>query len=174
MVYFRVQSLGLRWPTIRFPLLGWLAIPTPATIAPPAGANQYHTCARDLTAAGIAPEAARSTCAKALHPAEMAACVESVAEVTEAAPDQILSACSQDRRPQEMASCVSDIYTTLAGAEALPVIESCRRSILPQRYSACVLGLAEALDLSRDEALSSCLSAGYRPTDLDPTFIPAE
>ncbi|ASC71489.1 hypothetical protein XM38_024410 [Halomicronema hongdechloris C2206] len=174
MVHFRVCSHGLQWPTIPFTIAGWIAIATTVNITPSAGANQYDTCARDLLAAGVAPEAARTTCAKALHPTELADCVESVAEVTEVAPDEILSACSRDRRPQDMASCVSDIYTTLAVSDGLKVLESCHRSILPRRYSACVTGLADALETSTDDALNSCLSAGYRPTDLDPTFIPAE
>lgn len=140
----------------------------------PAYANDYETCATDLLKAGIDAEAATTACARALHPDEVSACVTGVQGVTSLAGLDILSACSRDRRPKEVASCVGMIHGDLTVDDSASVLDHCHRSILPIRFSECVVGLSASTPLALSEALSTCISAGYRPEDIAPTFIPSD
>jgi hypothetical protein len=100
--------------------------------------------------------------------------VTDVVEVSGVEPMMALSACSRDRRPAEVATCVSNIYADLTVEDASEVVQLCHLSILPERYSACVVGLSQELGLTTKESLNECISAGYRPVDVSPTFIPVE
>ncbi|PSN18714.1 hypothetical protein C7271_11040 [filamentous cyanobacterium CCP5] len=136
-----------------------------------AGANDYGSCSRRLLNAGIATDEAATACARALHPDRVASCVVGITAATALAPDDVLSACSRDRRPQETASCVTDIHRELGLAESKRVLETCSLSLLPLSYSDCVVGLSRTIELATEESLGYCISAGYQPENVAPTFI---
>lgn len=143
------------------------------TVEVHAGDDDYRKCASDLLEAGIAAETVAAACALALQPTEISECVTGVIDIADIAPVTALSACSRDRRPHEVASCVTEIHETLEVPNSNSVLTLCHRSLLPERYSACVIGLVKAADFTTGESLSRCIAAGYRPENIAPTFIPA-
>lgn len=142
-----------------------LAVPTASQ------ANDYESCSRRLLESGITATDAATACSRALHPDRIASCVADITQATALAPEGVLAACSRDRRPQEVASCVTSIHRNLEVASSALVLESCRLSILPLRYSDCVVGLSRTAELGTDESIGYCISAGYQPEDVAPTFI---
>lgn len=132
----------------------------------------YEECAADLLELEVSPEAALTACASALHPEEVGDCVVGIATYTEIAPADALASCRRSRRPDELSTCVVDITDNLENALPIEVLDNCRRSLLPLQYSNCVLGLDYAANLAPAEALIVCISAGDRPRDLAPSFIP--
>jgi hypothetical protein len=143
----------------------------PTRIVPPVA--EFETCARRLLDAGISPEVAANACAGALHPGDLSQCVSHIQDGTEILAIDALDACKRVRRPIEMASCVVDIDSAHDDAVALDVLDHCRRSLLPTRFSACVIGLSREIDFSTASAMTTCIAAGDRPTEFDPTFEPS-
>ncbi|HIK44141.1 MAG TPA: hypothetical protein IGR64_04550 [Leptolyngbyaceae cyanobacterium M65_K2018_010] len=137
----------------------------------PAQANPYDRCTASLIDAGIGLEVATASCAEALHPERVSSCVVDIVAKTAVDPSQALGACSRDRRPDDLATCVNTIYSTLADTSAADALNNCRRSILPVRYSDCVIGVAGAAEISPSESMAICTVAGYRPENVAPTFI---
>jgi hypothetical protein len=162
-----------RWSAIPFLSAGLLAaVPL---VAGQAQANEYAACADALLDLDLDRETVASACALAYHPEEVSSCVTGVlSETTTITPVDALSACSRDRRPLEVATCVTDIHTTLPVSDSAAVLDHCHRSLLPVRYSQCVIAIAETADFTTDESLARCIAAGYRPTDVAPTYIPVE
>jgi hypothetical protein len=72
----------------------------------------------------------------------------------------------------ELSTCVFDIGNRAREAEALSVLDYCRRSLLPLRFSNCVVGLSREIDFSTPRALQTCIAAEDFPTQLSPTFAP--
>ncbi|MBD2461362.1 hypothetical protein H6G89_09915 [Oscillatoria sp. FACHB-1407] len=172
----------VRSPLIR---LSVLSLATVALFAPlPAAAqtsnrtstrvrtSDYQACASSLTGAGISEADAADACAAALYPQDVARCVTRIDNGTEIAATDALSGCRQVRRPIELATCVNDIDNVTTGAESLVVLDNCRRSLLPTRFSACVVGLSREIEFAPAEALETCIAAGDRPSNLRPSFIP--
>lgn len=139
--------------------------------APRAIANDYESCTSGLIDAGITANAAAGACGTALHPAELSSCTVDVLGAAEVDAEQALLACQNDRRPQELATCVGDIHQGLEVANSTAVVNNCRRSVLPVRFSDCVVGVATAASLPVAESMTQCIAAGYRPEDVAPTFI---
>lgn len=54
----------------------------------------------------------------------------------------------------------------------LVALDSCRRSLLPGRYSQCVTGLSRQASLSPIAAMNTCLDAQAYPTDIFPDYTP--
>jgi hypothetical protein len=54
----------------------------------------------------------------------------------------------------------------------LVALDSCRRSLLPGRYSECVTGLGRQANLSPIAAMNTCLEAQAYPTDIFPVYNP--
>jgi hypothetical protein len=134
--------------------------------------NPYLVCSRDLAGAKIATTDAASACAQALRPKDLGACVVRIANEKIAGTDA-LSVCRQVRRPIEAGNCVARIRQQASDAAVVDVLDSCRRSLLPERYAECVVGLNRQLKVGGKEAIGTCLNASDRPTDVLPTFIPA-
>jgi hypothetical protein len=180
MVHFRPSAAGFRWPAIQFArcfaqssvIAGLVAAALPVVLVRPAAANEFESCARALTDAGLEAAVVAAACGQALHPDQVSACVTGVLAAADVTALSALSACSRDRRPKEVATCVSDIHAALPVERSDEVLEKCHLSILPQRYSACVVGLSQGAGLAVAESLNECLSAGYRPVDVAPTFVP--
>ncbi len=155
-----------------------IAIPHQSATA----ANQYAVCLRDLNESGIPSEQGRIACSDALEPKELSACVLKIQTDTPVAPEVALDACYRVRRPKDLARCIVDInrQTIRANNENTRVntlaiaVDSCRRSLLPRRYSECVIGLAG--DPRTEETISvvsvmeTCLSAEVYPSMLFPTY----
>lgn len=175
MVHFPSSLFRFRWSVIQFAVASLFAVPMPFMAQQPmAATNEFDQCARDLTDLAIDSAVVAQACSEALHPTEVSFCVMDVVEVSGVEPMTALSACSRDRRPAEVATCVANIYADLTVEDAAEVVQLCHLSILPERYSACVVGLSQELGLTTKESLNECISAGYRPVEVAPTFIPVE
>jgi hypothetical protein len=175
-----MRNLGLRSPFIRLSTFslataGLLSL----ALAPVQAASirgrisDYEVCANRLLGAGVSQEAAASACAAALYPTELSRCVVSIDGETTIAANDALSGCRQVRRPLDLATCVSQISNLSNATEPLNVLDYCRRSLLPTRYSACVVGLSREVSTPLTEVLQTCIAAGTRPRNVLPNFIPA-
>jgi hypothetical protein len=58
-------------------------------------------------------------------------------------------------------------------SQALNILDHCRRSLLPIRFSECVNGLSREVDFSTSRALDTCIAAEDFPRELSPTPPPA-
>lgn len=137
--------------------------------------QNYAACAAGLVDAGIAPEDAANACSGALYPADLSRCVTRINDDSSIAATDALSSCRQVRRPVDLASCVVDI-SDIASEEAISVsvLDFCRRSLLPLRFSACVVGLQNEIAYPVSEAMLDCIAASSRPREFLPSFVPIE
>ncbi len=134
--------------------------------------ESYRECAEALLQYDdLDPTVAASACAGALEPEEVGECVTQIEGNTEITAEDALAACRRVRRPESMAACVVDINTELS-PEPLLALDNCRRSLLPDRYAECVIEIADVSGFSADDTMAICISAGDRPRDLAPSFIP--
>jgi hypothetical protein len=128
--------------------------------------NPYNVCTVSLNKATIEKNLAATACAEVLHPDDMGSCVETVA-AKKIESGLALSACRSVRRPLELATCVTVIHKQDASAMLTDVLESCRRSLLPDRFGQCVVGLnGKPLQVATREGLGTCIDASDRPTDI--------
>ena len=134
-------------------------------------ANDYERCTTDLLGSKISSDEAASACSRAFFPRDLSSCVSQLSVNSFAAADA-LTACRQVRRPQDLATCVVNIRHQISDSTATEVLDSCRRSLLPTRYSDCVVGLNKAAKVPSTKALDSCIDASYFPREVDPTFLP--
>ena len=174
----KVQNLvslrRLRLPVAQIVTASLIAIALP--IAPAKAffgraINPYESCAANLTRAQISAAEAAGACGQALKPSDLGTCVNRIANEKVSGTDA-LSVCRQVRRPVDAASCVVSIRRGVSDTAIVDVLDSCRRSLLPQTFSDCVVGLNSQLKVGGKQAISSCLDASDRPRDLLPTFIP--
>jgi hypothetical protein len=119
--------------------------------------NDYQTCAAALRDVGLSEAQVASACAAALRPADLATCVGYISDLEAIDAAAALSGCRRVRRPLEYATCVVDINNQ--GAVANDVLEQCRRSLLPARFSECVVGLVAEISASTGSAMESCIAA---------------
>ncbi|MBD1915558.1 MULTISPECIES: hypothetical protein [Cyanophyceae] len=171
MVHFLAFVTHRQCLAIPFALITGLTTSMVLISAPQAIANDFESCASRLIEAGVAGPAAAGACGQALHPIDLASCTVDVIGVAEVDAEQALVACQSDRRPQDLATCIGDIHQGLEVANSTAVLNNCRRSVLPVRFSDCVVGVATAADLAVADSMTQCIAAGYRPEDVAPTFI---
>ena len=158
-----------------------LAIPIPPAVA----GNQFDACVTQITSSGVPGDQAGTACAGALIPKELSSCVLTIKQKTAVPGEDALKACFRVRRPVDLASCVVEINnqtlaTTAAVTETsasdgskpiLMALDSCRRSLLPLRYSECVTALSRDIqNLSPQDAMNTCLNAEDFPRDLFPAY----
>lgn len=178
MIYFSRTLRLCQWPVIPFlagALLSASSLPLISHAAQAQATDRnYDACADELLGAGVEAEAAAIACASAYRPTEVSSCVTGVLDAADVTPTAALSTCSRDRRPDEMASCVADIHRNLVVDDSTAVLENCYRTILPERYAACVTGIADEVGYATDDALATCIAAGYRPVNVTPTYIPMD
>ena len=129
--------------------------PEPAT----ANSNEFEICAAELLRTNISRNLAAKVCAEALYPEDLSLCVLKINAQTPIIADEALYGCQRVRRPLELASCVVDINQYTQNPEALLVLDRCHRSLLPLRFSECVIGLSREIDFSSTEALETCITA---------------
>ncbi|MGF1488480.1 MAG: hypothetical protein ACFBSE_15450 [Prochloraceae cyanobacterium] len=144
--------------------------------------NDFDVCLRQLLRTRIPEKEAGDACARALEPTELSSCVEQVYNQTPVGSRNALQNCFQVRRPLELSTCVVDIYDEQKKIEDIEInalisysnltLDFCRRSLLPQRYSECVVALSRDLsEISPPEAMEICISAEAYPESLFPTAI---
>ncbi|MEO0539597.1 MAG: hypothetical protein AAFZ80_01905 [Cyanobacteria bacterium P01_A01_bin.105] len=130
--------------------------------------DDFFNCTADLLDAGIVRDAAAAACAASLQPGTLSNCAVDVADFTGIAVADALVVCERSRRPDEVANCTLDIHDSLLEGPSLSAHTFCGRSLLPERYSVCVIDLVDAADLTVDESLTRCIRAGYRPWEMGP------
>jgi hypothetical protein len=133
-----------------------LAIPPKPAVA---DSNEFKTCAAELLRVNISRNLAADVCAEALYPEDLSLCVLKINVQTPIIADEALYGCQRVRRPLELASCVVDINKRTQNPEVRLVLDRCRRSLLPLRFSECVIGLSREIDFSSTEALETCIAA---------------
>jgi len=129
----------------------------------------YNVCAGELLDRGITADQVAIACSQALIPPDLSLCVAKISRLTPVIASDALSACNRVRRPVEMSTCVVDIFnrTTVpnppvVASSANAILDNCRRSLLPLRFSSCVIGLSQQINFSADVALRSCIAAEER------------
>ncbi len=132
--------------------------------------DEFKICAQELQEAGLAPDEASAACADAIRPKDLSLCVLSMNQDVGIPAEEGLYNCYRDRRPLELATCVVEINERLEADDMGILVENCRRSILPLRYSDCVVGLTNAEEETIDPvvALEECISADAFPRALTP------
>ena len=139
-----------------------------------ASERDYSSCLSSLTGAGIPINDAADACAGALYPADLSTCVTRIEGNTAILATDALNSCRQTRRPVDLASCVVNISDRASEDPiALNVADFCRRSLLPLRFSNCVVGL-QGDTLTITEAMQDCIAAGRRPREVLPSFVPID
>ena len=140
--------------------------------------REFQQCAFELTSVEVPNEQTKVACAMALEPTDFSGCVVGIDTFTEIPAQNALFSCFRVRRPVELAECVVDINTYVLEPQAarvgdvqqvaLSVLDHCRRSLLPLRYSACVVGLSVELSLSLEpeNAIAACLDAEDFPREI--------
>ncbi len=136
----------------------------------PVAAQGFATCVRNLVGSGIAEDQAGTACADALVPKDLSACVQKVTKNTSLKAENTLQSCYRVRRPKDLASCVVKISSKADNAESdILALDNCRRSLLPDRYSECVVALnANLTNISTAQAMETCISAEAFPRNLFP------
>jgi hypothetical protein len=178
------------WSAIATVSFGLLEIHRPAIAF--GNSNQFSACINQITKTGVSPQDAATACSEALIPKELSGCVAMIKSKTPIDGDLALNACFQVRRPIDLGNCVVDIHRAVPlvatntskqtetekdekGGDKLElsrqILDSCRQSLLPGRFSECVIAMSR--DVAKNnpsQALSTCLSAEDFPRDLFPSY----
>lgn len=153
---------AVRWTSlISFPLF-LLSVPNSAM------AGSIGSCADSLISTGVNKSDAASACSDALEPSDLAACVEDIEAGTSVKGNEALEACYRVRRPDELASCVTTISGGSEKAKSTMALDTCSRSLLPERHAECTLDLASVSQISNEEAMKSCIAAELTPSEVAP------
>lgn len=137
--------------------------------------RDYAACASGLVGAGVSEAEAAAACGGALYPRDLSTCVTRISNGETIAATDALSSCRRVRRPVDLASCVVNISDGASDeTTALTVMDYCRRSLLPLRFSACVTGVRGETALSTAEIMQNCIAASTRPRSVLPSFVPIE
>ena len=137
-------------------------------------AGDFQACAAAMLDEGISAEIAAFACGTARQPDDLADCVVGIEDVELAATD-VLTACRRSRRPIEVAGCFNQIQEDRQDGDvtvAANVLENCRRSLLPERFADCVIGLRSEITFPISSAMDNCIAAGNRPRAAIPNFQP--
>lgn len=153
--------------------------------------NQFSACISQIVRTGVSPQDAATACSEALIPKELSRCVVMIKSKTPIDGNLALQACFQVRRPIDLGNCVVDIHRAapLFAANSpkqtetetakepdklgisTQILDSCRQSLLPGRFSECVIAVSRDVDKNNpSQALQTCLSAEDFPRDLFPSY----
>ncbi|GAL95522.1 MAG: hypothetical protein DWQ51_00225 [Microcystis wesenbergii TW10] len=153
--------------------------------------NQFSACISQIVRTGVSPQDAATACSEALIPKELSRCVVMIKSKTPIDGNLALQACFQVRRPIDLGNCVVDIHRaaplfaanspkqteteTAKEPDKLgisrQILDSCRQSLLPGRFSECVIAVSRDVDKNNpSQALQTCLSAEDFPRDLFPSY----
>lgn len=137
--------------------------------------NEYANCAEALMQVNVPPPMAATTCGERRRPQDLASCVVDIATKTDIVPIDALGACRRVRRPLAMAACVVDIGNLSDASDGPDILDHCRRSLIPDHFSTCVVGLKEEIDLATSQAMTACINASDRMEGLpEPEMTPEE
>ena len=152
---------AVRWTSlISFPVF-LLATPNPSV------AGSIGSCADSLISSGVDQSAAAAACSDAYKPNDLASCVDQII-ATDVEGNEALQACYRVRRPDELASCVTTISSNLEPGKSNMALDSCQRSLLPERHAECTLDLTGIAEISSEQAMQSCLAAEITPGEVAP------
>lgn len=174
-----MQSREMRSVTASIVGMSLIALAMPAKagvlddllIRPGVDEADYDTCARNLTRGKISAAAAADACAKAIRPRDLGICVDRITSNNIAGEDA-LAVCREVRRPVEASTCVVNIRQRAPQTALINVLSGCRRSLLPERFSRCVVDLSRELRLATDQSIATCIDATDRSRDVAPTVLP--
>jgi len=143
---------------------------TPSRPLQAAVGDEFEICAEELQEAGLSPDEASAACTDALRPKDLSLCVLSMNQEVGVPAEEGLYHCYRDRRPLELATCVVEINDFLEADDTGMIVENCRRSLLPLRYSECVVGLTNVVEevIEPVAAMEECISADAFPSALTP------
>ncbi|MGF1494989.1 MAG: hypothetical protein ACFBSC_21600 [Microcoleaceae cyanobacterium] len=128
--------------------------------------KDYARCTTELQSVGLSADLIAQGCAAVIRPQNLSACVTRMNREVAIDPQDALVSCVGVRRPEELATCVVNITQSTGEANPLNVMNSCRRSLLPERYSFCVLGISQEGGIGVDQALETCLNPPEQFLDL--------
>jgi hypothetical protein len=158
-----------------------LAVPLFPALATeiPVSQFDYESCAGNLLASGIDADVVAASCGSMFRPQELGSCVVDIAQNTPVDEMDALSNCRQVRRPLELATCVVNIHSMTKDPVIGEVLDRCRRSLLPERFANCVVGVSNPINASKinippSEAMNACIDARDRIEDTFPTYIPQD
>ena len=128
----------------------------------------FKSCGQVMSGAGIPAQVAADSCAAALYPKELGLCVYNIYKQTNITPGDALSTCRQVRRPRDLGRCVVNISLNTRGGAPFQILDNCRRSLLPVRFSECVVDLTRTLNVSPTTLMQDCIDGSDRPQDFYP------
>ncbi|NEO33416.1 MAG: hypothetical protein F6K36_23920 [Symploca sp. SIO3C6] len=167
----RTLALSRQFCATNLAIVGLLAIAIPS-IPASAASNKFELCVLELDRANVPPEQAIKACAEAFVPEDLSECVLRIDLQTPTSGSDALEACKKVRRPVELARCVITINNRTQNPEVFSVLDHCRRSLLPLRFSECVIGLSSQSDFSTARTLETCIAAEDFPSQLFPPSSP--
>lgn len=134
--------------------------------------SDYVKCVQQLEQAEASPQITMEACAMASRPANIGECVTRISRDGGIVADEAVLGCVSVRRPQELASCVVNITRSESDVDPLYVLEGCARSLLPERYAFCVVGMGRgSTNFAVDDRLRVCLNPPEEFTDLDGSIL---
>jgi hypothetical protein len=161
----------LQFGVSQLAIAGLIAIAIPSR--PAVAYTEFQICAAQLVRfASVSAESASTACANALRPEDFSRCVVTISLRTPAITKDALQACTRVRRPVELSRCVVDIGDRSRDSNVPSVLDYCRRSLQPIRFSECVTGLTREVDFAIPRALDTCIAAEDFPRQLFPNFVP--
>ncbi len=125
--------------------------------------EEFDVCAKELQQAGLSADEASAACSEALHPEDLSLCVLSMNVEVDVTAQQGLENCFRDRRPVELATCVIDIDEAVEVEDVGNIVQNCRKSLQPLRYSECVIGLTAGNEIAVSRAVDDCIAADDSP-----------
>ncbi len=130
--------------------------------------NDYRVCAAQLVDVvsksaevdaskqlDVTPERIAQSCAMAIRPKDLSACVASIQKYTKISSLDALSSCRLARRPKELATCVVSVSQNTENKFNPQVLDYCGRSLLPVTYALCVVGLRREVGLPEEKLMGS-------------------
>lgn len=179
----KILNRFIRWTALASLPTGMLILTTPNY--PAIAGNDFSDCIGELVANNIAGDKANVACAEAFKPREISGCVQKISSKTSIASEDALNTCFRVRRPMDLASCVVDIHenvipnqnnkeeqakTSTTNSTSSLALDTCRRSLLPGRFSECVTAVnGSSQNASPEKAMDTCISAEDFPRELYPT-----
>jgi hypothetical protein len=145
----------------------------------PVSQLDYESCAGDLLNSGLDADVVAASCGSMFRPQELGSCVVDIEQNTPVEAIDALRNCRQVRRPLELATCVVNIHSMTKEPAIGEVLDRCRRSLLPERFANCVVGISNPINAPKfnippSEAMNACIDAPDRIEDTFPTYIPQD
>ena len=155
-----------------FAISGLLTTVLPSLAVTASYDNDYRVCAAQLKSVGITDQPASQSCAAAIRPRDLSACVAKIKQKTQIDPVDALASCRQARRPKDLGTCVTSVSKNTENTINPAVLNYCGRSLLPVTFASCVVGLRKEINLTPAEALDTCIDANDRASGVTASSEP--